>query len=339
MITIGASTRKVGFPRICSALAPLLACLFASAPVISNAATIHVTGYEVLNFVTAAAGVPGYWGDLSFSSDGNTAYFIGESESSGAGVWEAAVIRDGNGNVTGFGAAANIFLEDYIDTGLLHYPGSTTQFYRGYDGDDGDDYGIGQRTAGGAIEYKVINNYDAEYGGLAVVPDLYPNAGNLLSSSYGDGQIFLHSVSDDGDGTYTIGDGTLFADYGVTSSVGDMEYVTSGPLANTLIFTNWDDGGNQTVHYYSIDPATGLPVGGTTATPQLFVSGYDDAWGLSIDPVTDNIWLINYNDDPLLQITATATAVPEPSSIAMFGIGALGLFGYSRRRRQTSAAA
>lgn len=31
--------------------------------------------------------------------------------------------------------------------------------------------------------------------------------------------------------------------------------------------------------------------------------------------------------------------VPEPSSIAMFGIGALGLFGYSTRRRQTSTAA
>ena len=37
--------------------------------------------------------------------------------------------------------------------------------------------------------------------------------------------------------------------------------------------------------------------------------------------------------------TVATVAVPEPSSIAMFGIGALGLFGYSRRRRQTSAAA
>ena len=38
-------------------------------------------------------------------------------------------------------------------------------------------------------------------------------------------------------------------------------------------------------------------------------------------------------------VTLAATAVPEPSSIAMFGIGALGLFGYGRRRRQTSTAA
>ena len=41
-----------------------------------------------------------------------------------------------------------------------------------------------------------------------------------------------------------------------------------------------------------------------------------------------------------LALTSDSVAVvPEPSSIAMFGIGALGLFGYSRRRRQTSAAA
>jgi len=34
-----------------------------------------------------------------------------------------------------------------------------------------------------------------------------------------------------------------------------------------------------------------------------------------------------------------ATLVPEPSSLVLGAIGALGLFGYSRRRRQTSAAA
>ncbi len=39
-------------------------------------------------------------------------------------------------------------------------------------------------------------------------------------------------------------------------------------------------------------------------------------------------------------LTAGAGAVvPEPSTLTMFGIGALGLFGYGRRRRQTSAAA
>jgi len=51
-----------------------------------------------------------------------------------------------------------------------------------------------------------------------------------------------------------------------------------------------------------------------------------------------------FNNQVRIYSSATVTlaapaAVPEPSSIAMFGIGALGLFGYGRRRRQTSAAA
>ncbi len=38
------------------------------------------------------------------------------------------------------------------------------------------------------------------------------------------------------------------------------------------------------------------------------------------------------------ETTYTLTPVPEPSSLLLAGIGALGLFGYGRRRRQTSAA-
>ena len=49
-------------------------------------------------------------------------------------------------------------------------------------------------------------------------------------------------------------------------------------------------------------------------------------------------WLVLIQDDAMvfLDDPANMAAVPEPSSLAMFGIGALGLFGYSRRRRHTS---
>ena len=50
----------------------------------------------------------------------------------------------------------------------------------------------------------------------------------------------------------------------------------------------------------------------------------------------NQVWIY---DSTTVTLAAPATAVPEPSSIAMFGIGALGLFGYNRSRRQTSAAA
>ena len=70
------------------------------------------------------------------------------------------------------------------------------------------------------------------------------------------------------------------------------------------------------------DPLDGATLTGTLADGTAF----------------DNNVYISLSGTVTLAAPAT-TAVPEPSSIAMFGIGALGLFGYSRRRRQTSAAA
>lgn len=59
---------------------------------------VHVPGYSVFNHVAVPAGVPSSWGDLMFSSDGNTAYFIGRAENIGGGVWTSSVNRDVDGN-------------------------------------------------------------------------------------------------------------------------------------------------------------------------------------------------------------------------------------------------
>lgn len=301
--------------------------------------TIHVSGYQLHNELSAPGGVPRAVGDLAFSADGNTAYFVGDSEEITAGVWTAPVSRDASGNVTGFGTASFLFSDDYIDTGLFFYPGSTTLMYRGHYDSVLQRSSISQRLANGTIEHTFIDptDYDAEFGGMTYVPGSYPNAGSLLSVSYRDEQIHSHTVTDDGDGSFTIGSPVLYADSTSALMEGDLAFITTGNLANTIIFADFT---NNSVAYFDVDPLTGLPVGGTTPTTNTFLSGFisnaEGPWGLAVDPITDNIFVTLFDNEeivaPIFQISA-ATVVPEPSSVVSLSLVMGALVGWRRRRR------
>lgn len=262
-------------------------------------------GFVVVNEFPSPAGLTGSLGDLEFSADGNTAYLTDESESSGSQVYTASVNRDGNNNVIGFGSFTPLFAQDYIDTGLAFAPGSSTLFYR----TDPGSYYISQRTSGGMIENTQIVNYDGEYGGLAFIPAQYSNANDLLTTSYNDEQIWRHPITDDMDGTYTIGNGVLVSDVSGGLSMGDLEYITQGTLANNLIIAGYSDD-TFALFTLPVDATTGLPA--ATSTPVEFaegVSGSNGVWGVAIDPVTNNIWAIDYSDSTLTQIAAVAPRV------------------------------
>ena len=135
---------------------------------------------------------------------------------------------------------------------------------------------------------------------------------------------------------------------GMNRPAGGLEYV-DGVMYSVTATSNGDS------RLFTIDLATGI------TTPGAFIT-YD---GEQMDSITalayaDGVMYTLENNNPVLysvdlatgvmsqefnmefymnSLTPGAVVVPEPSSIAMFGIGALGLFGYSRRRRQTSAAA
>ena len=253
------------------------------------------------------AGLTEPLGDMMFNNDGSVVYFVDRSEYDDSAVWSAPVIRDGGGNVTGFGSMTLLFADDYIDTGLEFAPGSTTMFYRGWGPNEA---AIAQRRADGAIEYTEIYNYEAYFGGLAFVPTGYSSFGNLVSTSYYDEEMYSHMVTDDGDGTYTVADGTLFADLsgsGLADSMGDVEFVTSGYLADSLLIAFHDYVGN-TISFIDLDPSTGLPAEGPTPTVHPLLTGTTEAWGIAVDPVTGYVWATMY--EPTFEPYIVVIAVP-----------------------------
>lgn len=312
-----------------------VATLVASVPLTSSAAlTLHVDGYAVVNELATPSAVPFPIGDMTFSPDGNTAYFLGGSEGTGSGVWSAPVTRDISGTVTGFGAATNLFYEGNLDSGLLFYPGSTTLMYRGQE-PSSQEPSIGQRQDNGAIEHKYIINYDGALGGgMTVVPSKYTNGGSLLSTSYGDEDMYLHTVVDDQDGTYTIGEGEFYG--GTISGFGDVAFVLTGGLADSVLYADYY---YDEVRFFAVDPQTGLPVGGTSLNPSTFMSwsSLEGPWGLEIDPITNNIFVMLFDPvtAPIVQVSAAANAVPEPSSLIALTLLCGGALIRRRRRLKT----
>ncbi len=103
----------------------------------------------------------------------------------------------------------------------------------------------------------------------------------------------MRTATDDGDGTFTVADGTLFADFsalGLTTGIGDVEFYSSGSLADTLLIAFYDHA-DESVSFIDLDASTGLPSGGTQPTLHPFLSGTTEVWGLGIDPITEHIWV------------------------------------------------
>lgn len=236
------------------------------------------------------------YGDLLFTADGNQVYVIVDSEGINGRVLVADVSRDSSRNVTGFGAFTELFVADNIDTGLAYAPGSDTLFYHQ------SNLGIGQRRATGEQEQFVIQNYDDGYGGLAFVPAQYSHANQLLKADYNNNQLWLHAVSDDGDGTFTLAPASLVSNV-VAEALGDVEYITTGTFANHLIIADYTEllplGTAPSVFLIAVDETTGLPANDPTMVP--FAGGVNDAWGLSFDPFSGNLWLIQFDSYVLTQ--------------------------------------
>ena len=144
--------------------------------------------------------------------------------------------------------------------------------------------------------------------------------------------------------------GTFDADDTVTGSisnfaltVGGLDIATSHPDSEeaennfdpTSLLLDWGSYNTPVNSFVGFGDLADVGFIEGASPPVNYVVAIEDNDDLPLDPFynyTQN-WVGTYS------IAPSTAVVPEPSSIAMFGIGALSLFGYSRRRRQTSAAA
>lgn len=236
-------------------------------------------------------------GDIWFSADGTTAFVVDRAQQSDATLWSLPVTRSVSGDVTGFGTPTLVFTENQLETGLAQYDGDTTWFFRS------SNLGIGQRDEFGNVEY-FEPNYDVSGGGMTIIPPGFPNSSQLLSADEEGRDVWRHPVSNDGDGTYTIGAGVRVVVNVTTTGedLYDLAYVQTGVLEGSLLAATEvdEDGLYGELRAYALDPATGQAVGG------LFADGVriaqtsscarnhscPDPFGLDIDPVTGNIWVM-----------------------------------------------
>ncbi|NEO52806.1 MAG: PEP-CTERM sorting domain-containing protein [Okeania sp. SIO3B5] len=134
------------------------------------------------------------------------------------------------------------------------------------------------------------------------------------------------------------------------SSDSNLEFFpTSSPLESALLTLTISPGitafttdftGISLTQFVNISDIPGIPEVGTTGTVSIDLLDFgftsEDIIN-SLDPVTDTIrWL--YFDDAVvsyaeLELKAETESVPEPTStLGMFGLGAMALFGYKRQR-------
>lgn len=224
--------------------------------------------FQVKNTWSATAlGVPTPLGGLVFSPDGATLYVVGGADKSTSVLYALPVTRDAADRVTGFGAAAPVFMgSGGLDAGLEHGPAGTL-FYSCFATNQ-----LGERPGGvGSSETRLDlgpHGVPSAIAGLTFSPfriDPATGFGRLqISTSFGN-VLYELPLAPTGGGLFTPGDATPFVALPL-ASISGLHYIPAGTLAGQLLYANFDEG---QLRLLRIDAGTGLPIDAQTGEPTL----------------------------------------------------------------------
>lgn len=275
----------------------------------------------------APAGVPGPFGGLTvLSGNSNTLLIGGAANSASGAIYQIGITRDANNHITGFtGTATTYATAPNIDGGLAYGPGGVL-FYTGYPNNV-----LGQIKPGSTTPDKVIDltaaGVSPSVGSLLFVPNGFPGAGGLRMLSYNGGGFYGANLTPDGSGTYDVSGVTLLSqpNFGPEGAI----YVPQGsPIFSGPSMLISEYGANR-ISAYSLD-ANGAP---DPASRADFMTGLGGAEGAFVDPLSGDFLFSTFGGGSSV-IVVRGFAVPEPSSMILAGLGAVGGWRLIVRKRR-----
>lgn len=225
-------------------------------------------------------GVPGALGGLVFKAGDPDTLIIGGSANSEAGaLYEVPIIRDGDGQAIGFGAASTLWAAaPNIDGGLCYGPEGVLLYSR---------YSmnfVGQIPAGSTLTAREVNmtalGFSISVGAFMVVPDGFAGAGRFKVLPYNSGEWHDAVLSPDGNGTFDIS--APLTDIFLGGGPEGIVYVQAGATLfpnESILVSEYSTG---IIASYEVD-ANGDPL---PATRRVFISGLGGAEGGTRDPLT-----------------------------------------------------
>lgn len=306
------------FTRVAALAAVAVA---AAAPALGQTvAPFYAANYSFTN-LGSPPGVPGALGGITFKrNDPNTVLIGGAANGSSGAIYQIGVVRDGEGNITGWNGTASILsTAPNIDGGLC-YNLDGVLFFTGYSNNT-----IGYVQPGASTPFAIFNlnttpgnTIQSSVGTLQFIPNGFRGAGSLIVGSYSGGGWDKLILAVDQPLSYVIAG---FVEGPATSQTnGGPEGIVYIPTSNVLFsddqYVLITEYGVGRVSSYVID-ANGFPI---ASSRRDFITGLGGAEGATLDPVTGQFMFSTFGGGD--RVIVVRGFVPRPPCIPdVAGVG------------------